>query len=121
MTATTQHGLSRHGRSSRQCIECGESVSSSRVDAEFCCSACRQAFANRRAARGAELYDLFMLHRFERATAQELKALGLMNRRASVWRSEDKAARAGRRSWMHATKTAQRLAPYRATTISRRT
>jgi hypothetical protein len=67
----------------RACLECGEPVQAARADAEFCCAPCRMAFANRRAARGAELYDLFMLQRFERATAKRVGAWSLMCRAAS--------------------------------------
>ena len=45
------------------CLECGGECGKG----EFCGSACRMAFNNRRKARGAELYDLFMVHRFATA------------------------------------------------------
>jgi hypothetical protein len=69
------------------------------------------AFANRRAARGAELYDLFMLHRFERDTAKAMRAMSVMNRLASQWRQEDKARRDGRRSWTSAARVSDRIPP----------
>lgn len=78
------------------CLECGEPRS---AKGEFCSTGCRTDFNNRRKARGAELHDLYMAHRFDRANAQALGVLQAMNRLASVWREEDKARRAGRRSW----------------------
>ncbi|SEK36776.1 hypothetical protein SAMN04515666_101338 [Bosea lupini] len=83
----------------RVCAECGAPHKAARPTAEFCSATCRKAFNNRRALRGAELYDLFMAHRFERQAAQEARVLHAMNRLASNWREEDKAQRAGRKSW----------------------
>lgn len=78
------------------CLECGTEFSGK---GEFCSNACRHAFNNRRKARGAELYDLYMAHRFERKEAQEQRVFQAINRLASNWRQEDLARRAGRRSW----------------------
>jgi predicted nucleic acid-binding Zn ribbon protein len=103
----------------RTCIECGTVFEPSRHDAEFCNSRCRQAFANRRQQRGAELYDLFMVHRFERAAGQDIKALSLMNRLASQWRTEDNQARAGRKSWTALRKLRWRLTHIMATVVHR--
>jgi hypothetical protein len=49
--------------------------------------------------RGAELYDLYMVLRFERADAQVLGVFQAINRLASNYRREDSSRRAGRRSW----------------------
>lgn len=76
------------------CQECGGPAP---LKARFCSPAHRQAFNNRRLQRGAEIYDLFMAHRFDRKQAQQLRVLQAMNRMASLWNEEDKAA--GRRSW----------------------
>ncbi|MBZ9856726.1 transcriptional regulator [Mesorhizobium sp. CA13] len=76
------------------CQECGTAAP---ANARFCSAAHRQAWNNRRLQRGAELYDLFMAHRFDRRKAQELRVLQAMNRMASIWNEDDKAA--GRRSW----------------------
>jgi len=54
---------------------------------------------NRRKARGAELYDLFMVLRFDRERAKLLRIFQAMCRMASNWRAEDRARRAGRRSY----------------------
>lgn len=78
------------------CLECGEN---NPTKGDFCAATCRTAFNNRRKARGAEMYDLYMAHRFDRDTAQRLGLFQAINRMASDFRSEDKARRAGRRSW----------------------
>lgn len=80
----------------RACLECGEDH---RLKGDFCTTACRNAFNNRRKARGAELYDLYMAHRFDRTRAQELRLFQAINRLASNWRREDHAERVSRRSW----------------------
>lgn len=103
----------------RVCLECGEPFAATRADAEFCCKACRQTFGNRRLQRGAELYDLFMLQRFERPEATRIGAWSLMCRAASQWRSEDQARREGRRSWTGAAKLLDRLAHLHAVVVHR--
>ena len=77
------------------CLECGADA----PNGDFCASACRHTFNNRRRLRGAELYDLYMAHRFDRATAQDLGVFRAINRLASTFRKEDQARREGRRSW----------------------
>lgn len=83
----------------RVCLECGEPFVARDHEAHFCCTACRKAFNNRRAVRGAELYDLYMAHRFERAEAQASGVFKAINRLASDWRAQDRRERAGRKSW----------------------
>lgn len=78
------------------CLECGGAAPGK---GDFCAATCRYEYNNRRKARGAELYDLYMAHRFDRQTAKELGVLQAMNRMASNWRQEDHQARASRRSW----------------------
>lgn len=77
------------------CLECGEP----RGNGDFCSSACRHSFNNRRKARGAEIYDLYMALRFERPLAKLLGVLQAISRLASNYRAEDLAQRAGRKSW----------------------
>ncbi|MBP0438456.1 transcriptional regulator [Tianweitania sediminis] len=77
------------------CLECGAEGTKS----DFCGPRCRIAFNNRRKSRGAEFYDLYMAHRFERATAKSLGVFQAINRLASIYREEDKVRREGRRSW----------------------
>lgn len=83
----------------RACLECGAPHASPIAEAEFCSNRCRMAFNNRRAKRGAELYDLFMALRHDRAVATAFKVWRLLNRLAAGFRAEDVAERAGRRSW----------------------
>lgn len=78
------------------CLECGEPMAGK---GDFCTRRCRYAFNNRRKQRGAELYDLYMAHRFDRARAQELGVFQAINRLASNYRQEDMATRDGRKSW----------------------
>jgi len=80
----------------RPCLECG---TASQSKGDFCSRACKDVFGNRRKKRGAELYDLYMAHRWDRETAKRLGVLQAMNRLASVFRDEDRNEREGRRSW----------------------
>lgn len=81
------------------CLECGEGFTSVTEAAEFCCSRCRDAWNNRRKARGAEIYDLFMALRFERGPAKLAQVWTLLCAVASAYRDADKTKRGGRRSW----------------------
>lgn len=85
----------------RTCLWCGGAYVSPVAESEFCATPCRKSFNNLRAMRGAELYDLFMALRHDRAVATAFKAWRLLNRLASGFRAEDRAQRAGRRSWRH--------------------
>jgi hypothetical protein len=85
--------------SHRECRECGERFAAKHKTREFCCASCRAAFHNRRKQRGADLYDLFMSCRFDRAAAQDQGARTLMCRMAAAFRLEDHRERAGRQSW----------------------
>lgn len=78
------------------CLECGAPTPKR---GDFCSAGCRTDFNNRRRTRGAELYDLYMAHRFERDAAKALGVFQAVNRLASNFRDEDKARRAARRSW----------------------
>jgi hypothetical protein len=80
------------------CLECGAEFERA-ANREFCGGKCRKAWGNRRMKRGAELYDLYMAHRFDCANAQALGVFQAVNRMASNFRQEDQAERAGRRSW----------------------
>lgn len=83
----------------RYCLECGERFEPASRKAEFCCSAHRYEYSNRRRARGMALYDVFMAMRFERGLTKVYGLWTLMCRMAEAWRAEDKAERAGRKSW----------------------
>ncbi|RWQ35508.1 MAG: transcriptional regulator [Mesorhizobium sp.] len=80
------------------CLECGEPFERA-PSREFCSVKCRKDWNNRRMKRGAELYDLYMAHRFDRANAKDLRVFQAINRMASNFREEDRTERAGRQSW----------------------
>ena len=82
-----------------RCLNCGEPFTRGARAAEFCGRKCVRAFNNRRMTRGAALYDLVMIARFERDVAKANKVWRAINRLASRYRDEDKARRHGRRSW----------------------
>lgn len=83
----------------RICLECGEQFQARDHESHYCTTACRKAFNNRRAVRGAELYDLYMAHRFERESAKQAGVFQAINRLASMWREQDKRERSRRKSW----------------------
>lgn len=87
------------------CLECGAEIQSQR--ATFCSVACRKEFNNRRAQRGAELYDLWMANNYERGLRSE-GLLSVMSNLARAYRASDQKRRAGRRSW-NAKETLDRL------------
>lgn len=102
-------------RPNAACQECGRAGPA--MPGGFCCHRCRAAFNNRRAKRGAELYDLFMALRFDRRAATTLKLWRIVNRMASRWRSEDVTARAGRASWRPPSDVLARRPSLRATVV----
>lgn len=81
-----------------ECHECGKHFSPAVSHARFCGANCRRQFNNRRATRGAELYDYYMSSRFQRKTHGG--AIAVMNQMASNWRDTDKRERGGRQSWV---------------------
>lgn len=101
MDCTRATGRLHVGGFRRNCLECGQSFAASVSGAEFCGPGCRMVFNNRRAKRGAELYDLFMALRHDRATATLFKVWRLLNRLAAIFRDEDRRERDGRPSWRH--------------------
>lgn len=81
------------------CRECGSPFTPRRVTGAFCSGDCKRAFNNRRAMRGAELYDVVMSMRFDRAAAAEHQAWSLLCRMAMAFRAQDEAERSARKSW----------------------
>lgn len=82
-----------------KCRECGCDMISTRKPKTFCSDACRTAHVNRRRERGAQIYDLFMAMRYERALAAKFKVWTTMCQLAAEWRLEDDRERDGRKSW----------------------
>ena len=83
----------------KTCLECGSKYVAKRMAGVFCKDGCRRDFNNRRQARGAELYDLFMASRFEREAAEDAGVWNFMCRMAANYKAEDDTGRSGRRSW----------------------
>ncbi|CAM5767063.1 hypothetical protein [Bosea minatitlanensis] len=82
-----------------ECLECGEPFQSVEAHAEFCCAAHRKAWNNRRMVRGAQLYDLWMMVRYERGLARLKGLRNLMSNLSRAYRDADRSLRNGRRSW----------------------
>jgi hypothetical protein len=84
---------------SRTCLECGERFDTNVAAAKNCSTACRKAFNNRRALRGAEMYDLMMKYRFDRKAASQDKTWSQLCDLATQARASDRNLRDGRISW----------------------
>lgn len=82
------------------CQECGVTYKPRLMGSGFCSTPCRKAFHNRRAIRGAQLYDLFMALRNDREAASNARVWKFMCRLAADYREEDVKERAGRPSWV---------------------
>jgi len=74
------------------CAECGETFAAKRDHANFCSTKCRKTWNNRRATRGAELYDLFMALRYDRKWSSTVGMWQLICRLASEWKRMDNEA-----------------------------
>lgn len=75
------------------CWECAKALEGGK---RFCDRPCKQAWNNRRAARGAQVYDLLMGLRFEREAASRDGVWSVICRLASDWHEADqRAARRG--------------------------
>lgn len=81
------------------CRECGHPFVAKRATKEFCGLACRRAYNNRKAVRGALIYDLLMTWRFDRSDGKDAAARALLGQAAALFKEEDNRERAGRRSW----------------------
>ena len=81
------------------CADCGRPNQVRAGHEEFCSFRCRQAFDERRCARGSLLYDVFMACRHERDLADIIALVAFAARLAREWRREDKRQRDGRQSW----------------------
>ena len=83
----------------KTCNECNQEFESKVAAATFCSTPCRKAFNNRRATRGAVMYDMIMEKRFNRSgEIGEADMRKFIDRLASEYRDLD--AREGRgQSW----------------------
>jgi hypothetical protein len=100
------------------CRECGARFEAKRVSREFCSTKCRQIFHNRAAARGADLFHLFMAMRFDRAKAEAAGAWSLLCRMAAAFKLEDDHDRDGRTSWDDVEKVKARNVHLLSTVVS---
>lgn len=83
----------------RHCKECGGQFKSRQYNAEFCGTECRRTFNNRRAQRGAVLYDMAMIDAFDSDTSKRFDLEARIKAALDAWKTEDAEAREGRRSW----------------------
>ena len=84
------------------CRECGAEFGALRSHALYCSRACNRVFNNRRASRGAELYDFVMNMRIvsDRSGPEVKECRAIIEALAGGYRESDKRHRDGRRSWM---------------------
>ena len=76
----------------RKCQHCGATYAPNgpvKNQSKFCSPEHRFAWDRVRKSRGADLYDLFMNQRFNRAEANEAELWSLMCRMASKWKEQD--------------------------------
>lgn len=103
----------------RVCAECGSDFRTDKRHGEFCCEPHRKAFNNRRAMRGAELYDLVMALRYDRGASKALHVWRLICRMAATFRQEDERERDGRKSWRPARQVIERHSYLHSTVVGR--
>ena len=86
---------------SKVCNECQDTFQTNVRAAKACSTECRKAYNNRRAVRGAELYDLVMKMRFDRKAAAADGTWTHICALASAYNDADKCANEGkgRKSW----------------------
>lgn len=87
------------------CRECGIDYTASTARKKFCSVKCEKTFNNRRATRGALLYDLFMASRYERDRAESENLRSVMARLAMRFREED----GDRKSWLTIAQTLEKI------------
>jgi hypothetical protein len=116
------HKRNAHGERrcvARVCRECGIALATRRGTAQFCGSACRQQFHNRKLARAAIAVDLLMAWRFDRAAFEMAGGRTLLCRIVAAFRAEDWRDRAGRRSWDDPRLAKQRSARFLSIVVGR--
>jgi hypothetical protein len=99
------------------CRECGATVFAARSTREFCDAACRRAFHNRKAIRGAVAYDFLMAWRVNREAFEAAGGRTLLTRLVAAFRAEDERDRGGRQSWDDLAKAKQRHPEFFATVV----
>ena len=85
----------------KHCKECGKQFTPRQYNGEFCCTECRRDFNNRRATRGAMLYDLMMIEASDPDMAERFELHGSAGQLIKKFQLEDLAD--GRpRTWKRA-------------------
>lgn len=74
------------------CLECHGSFKSKHYSADFCGAACRATFNNRRARRGAVLYDLLMIEATDPEAFQRYRLDGAASAAIAAFKREDEEA-----------------------------
>ena len=102
---TRVHGHARKPGSNaplgfKHCQWCGEEYAVRGTGQLFCSADHKTAFNNLRKARGALVIDLLMTWRYDRGLAAKLKIWSEVCTMLYHFRQEDRAQRAGRKSWM---------------------
>lgn len=85
-------------RRKTKCIECTKEFERATYRASFCGGKCRRDFNNRRATRGAILYDLAMLVLDEKDSKEQVNLAQRRDEVLASWRAEDAAA-GRKRTW----------------------
>src|SRR5688572_17639911 len=85
----------------RPCQECGKSFTPKTPTRLFCDTPCRNAFNARRRDRGAELYDVLMVQKFE-PNKWDANQIPPVDKLLLAYKAADDARRGGRRSWQNA-------------------
>lgn len=73
----------------RTCLECRGGFTARQYSADFCGAECRRTFNNRRATRGAVLYDLLLIQHEDHAAFDKLRLDGRLTAMVEGWRKED--------------------------------
>jgi len=76
-----------------ECLECGQPFKARAYGADFCGAACKQKFNNRRATRGALLYDLTMAELESTSMFERYQLAGRKDLVIAAWRKEDEGRR----------------------------
>lgn len=77
----------------KTCLECGKEHRGRDYRSTFCAGTCRRVFNNRRATRGAALYDLTMIAEYSSEAAVQAVALERTKKLLAHWKKEDGARR----------------------------
>lgn len=80
----------------RKCVECRSEFRARQYNADFCCTKCRKDFNNRRATRGAALYDLLMIEAVDPKAFEKQRLDGRVSAMVAAFIAEDAAKQIAR-------------------------